>query len=210
MVHGGEGFDNVGGGFALEGCGEDFDGRHCDRMKFGCFIGDRLLGSIHFFSKGQIFSHQKLEHRVKRLYYPESMHIVILHYSIVMRKSSRHRLLSHKSGRLIVIWRVLLLSGIHFALSFVAAFTARGWDLDHSPSRSALSEVAATLEDVLMFPHDVVMRAIPTSWLLSSKFFIPGAVFANSFFWGSVLYVLWRSLQNARGMTNLHMKRPRK
>ena len=94
--------------------------------------------------------------------------------------------------------RIVLIAGVHLALSFASAFAAEGWDLDQLRSRSRVSQVAGVLQDVLMYPHDTAMRALPNALLVRNKHLIPLAVFVNSLFWGVVLYVLWRAIRGSR------------
>lgn len=96
---------------------------------------------------------------------------------------------------------IVSVAGAHLALSFASAFAAEGWDLDQIRSRSRFSQAAGVLHDVLMYPHDAVMRAVPNAWLVGNTPLIPIAVIVNSLLWGAVLYLLWRMPERSPRMT---------
>jgi hypothetical protein len=89
---------------------------------------------------------------------------------------------------------ILLIAAAHFAFSLASAFAAEGWDLDQLRSRSQFSQAAGVLHDVLMYPHDAAMRALPNAWLAGNTPLIPLAVIVSSLLWGAVLYGAWRVL----------------
>jgi len=78
------------------------------------------------------------------------------------------------------------------------AITAFGTDLDQLRSRSPWSRGAAAVHDVLWFPHNAGLRALPNGWLCSNLYAIPLAVVINSLVWGTALYALWQSLRRIR------------
>ena len=80
----------------------------------------------------------------------------------------------------------------------IIAITAFGSDLDQLRSRSALSRGAAAVHDVLWWPHDAGLRALPNGWLSHNLYAIPLAVVINSLVWGTALYALWQSLRRVR------------
>jgi hypothetical protein len=96
------------------------------------------------------------------------------------------------------IWRIVLFSAGHFALAMLIAITAFGSDLDQLRSRSPWSRGAAVVHDVLWFPHDATLRALPNGWLIRNLHVIPLALVINSLVWGTVLYALWQSLGRVR------------
>lgn len=96
------------------------------------------------------------------------------------------------------IWRIVLFSAGHFALAMLIAITAFGTDLDQLRSRSPWSRGAAVVHDILWFPHDAALRALPNEWLIRNLYVIPLAVVINSLFWGTTLYALWRSWRRVR------------
>ena len=92
----------------------------------------------------------------------------------------------------------MLFSAGHFALAMIVAVIAFGTDLDQLRSRSPWSRGAAAVHDVLWFPHDAALRALPNDWLSDNLYAIPLAVIINSLVWGTVLYALWESLRRVR------------
>ena len=96
------------------------------------------------------------------------------------------------------IWRIVLFSAGHFCLAMLIAITAFGSDLDQLRSRSPWSRGAAVVHDVLWFPHDAVLRALPNEWLIRNLYVIPLALVINSLAWGTVLYALWQSVRRVR------------
>jgi hypothetical protein len=96
------------------------------------------------------------------------------------------------------ILRILLFSADHFALAMIIAITAFGSDMDQLRSRSPWSRGAAAVHDVLWFPHNAGLRALPNGWLSRNLYAIPLALVINSLVWGAALYALWRSLRRVR------------
>ena len=96
------------------------------------------------------------------------------------------------------ILRILLFSAGHFAFAMIIAITAFGSDLDQLRSRSPWSRGAAAVHDVLWFPHNAGLRALPNGWLSRNLYAIPLALVINSLVWGTALYALWQSLRRVR------------
>jgi hypothetical protein len=96
------------------------------------------------------------------------------------------------------ILRIVRFSAGHFALAMIIAITAFGSDLDQLRSRSPWSRGAAAVHDVLWFPHNAGLRALPNGWLSRNLYAIPLALVMNSLVWGTALYALWQSLRRAR------------
>ena len=77
----------------------------------------------------------------------------------------------------------------------LASVAAEGLDLDQLRSRSAFSEAAGVVSDLLWLPHDVAVRSIPNAWITGSRAVTPALIAGNSLLWGAVTYlllVLWR------------------
>ena len=89
------------------------------------------------------------------------------------------------------LWRVLLVAAGHFLVTLLLATVAFGWDMDQLRSRSAWSRGAAAIHDVLWWPHDAALRALPNDWLAHHTYVIPAALVLNSLAWGATLYSLW-------------------
>ena len=89
-------------------------------------------------------------------------------------------------------FRIAALSVGHFVVGLLSAFAAEGWDLDQLRSRSPWSRAAGVVQDVLWFPHDAAMRAVPNAWLVSHREIVPIAIVANSLVWGMALYAVLR------------------
>ena len=89
------------------------------------------------------------------------------------------------------MWRIVVISAAYFAGAMALAGVAFGWDLDQLPSRSAWSRGAAAVHEVLWFPHDTALRALPTDWLAHHTYAIPVALVLNCLVWGTLLYSLW-------------------
>ena len=101
------------------------------------------------------------------------------------------------------IWRVLFFSFTHFALSVGAGFVGYGADLDQISSRSGVARYAAAVHGVLQFPHDVLIRSLPQSWL---EFITPGLgiLFAlHSLAWGLGLVALTQLIRTRLGPTKI-------
>jgi hypothetical protein len=78
------------------------------------------------------------------------------------------------------------------------ATVAFGRDMDQLRSRSAWSRGAAAIHDVLWFPHDASLRALPNDWLARHTYVTPIALVLNSLAWGTMLYSVWRALGRLR------------
>jgi hypothetical protein len=94
--------------------------------------------------------------------------------------------------------RIVLFSGGYFVLAVMIAIIAFGTDLDQLRSRSPWSRGAAAVHDVLWFPHNAALRALPDGWLSRNLYAIPLALVINCLVWGAALYALWHSLRRAR------------
>jgi hypothetical protein len=70
--------------------------------------------------------------------------------------------------------------------------------MDQLRARSPWSRSAAAIHDVLWFPHDAMLRALPNDWLAHNTYFIPIAIVLNCLAWGAVLYSLWQAIRRAR------------
>jgi hypothetical protein len=79
---------------------------------------------------------------------------------------------------------------------------AYGSDLDQVRSRSALANSAALLCAVLQYPHDTILRALPTSLLVELPQVAGAVVLLNSLVWGVALSVVWQSLLATRKAIN--------
>ena len=90
-----------------------------------------------------------------------------------------------------IFWRIVRFSLAYFAVAMLIAIVAFGTDMDQLRSRSPWSRGAAAVHDVLWFPHDAALRAIPNAWL-RKPYVIPSALVINGLLWGTVLYTLWR------------------
>jgi hypothetical protein len=88
--------------------------------------------------------------------------------------------------RLIALFAVL-----HFVVAFVIGAFAFGLDFDQLRSRTWLSRSAGVIHDVLWFPHDTVMRAMPIHWkIANARWVTPSAILANSVLWGAAIAAL--------------------
>ena len=96
------------------------------------------------------------------------------------------------------VWRILLVSAAYLCVSLVVAIVAFGSDMDQLRSRTVWSRGAAAIHDVLWFPHDAALRALPTDWLAHNTYFTPIAIVLNSLLWGTLLYSLWRAFGRVR------------
>ena len=97
--------------------------------------------------------------------------------------------------------RIVLFSGGYFVLAMIIAIIAFGTDMDQLRSRSSWSRGAAAVHDVLWFPHDAALRALPNGWLSRNLYAIPLALVINSLAWGTGLYALWQLLRRALAAT---------
>lgn len=95
------------------------------------------------------------------------------------------------------ILRVAGLAFGHFAVSMIVAVLAFGLDLDQLRSRSALSRIAAHFNDFLQYPHDTILRSLPSGAILRPGV-VPGVLVGSSLLWGIALYSLWRAVRLAR------------
>lgn len=87
---------------------------------------------------------------------------------------------------------IALLALVHFVIAMLIGVLAFGTDFDQLRSRSAVSRAAGVVHDVLWFPHDTALHAMPNVWLIRYPAIIPLAIVANSLVWGTVLYVVMR------------------
>jgi len=94
--------------------------------------------------------------------------------------------------------RVLAVSAAYFVGTMLIATMAFGLDMDQLRSRSAWSRGAAAIHDVLWFPHDAALRALPNDWLVRNRYVIPLALVLNSLAWGTMLYLLWQASRRRR------------
>ena len=99
-----------------------------------------------------------------------------------------------------MVHRILGLASAHFLVAAAVSFLAYGSDLDQLRSRSALSRVAGVLHDVLWYPHDVFLRALPPG-SVARPGVVPAVLLGSSLFWGILLYAL------CRGIRTLHQAR---
>jgi hypothetical protein len=93
------------------------------------------------------------------------------------------------------VWRIVVVSAAYFAVTMAIAVVAFGWDMDQLTSRSAWSRGAAAVHEVLWFPHDMALRALPTDWLAHHTYAIPLAVVFSCLTWGTLLYSLWQAFR---------------
>ena len=96
------------------------------------------------------------------------------------------------------VWRILLVSAGYFVVTMLIAIVARGLDMDQLRSRSPWSRSAAAVHDVLWFPHDSALRALPNDFIAHNTYVIPIALVLNSLAWGTVLYMLWHAFRPRR------------
>jgi hypothetical protein len=90
--------------------------------------------------------------------------------------------------------RVLFFSAVHFVLWYASAIAAYGTDLDHVHTRSALSNSAASVCSALQYPHDLILRALPTNWLQQAPAMAAAVILVASLLWGTVLALVWQLL----------------
>ena len=94
---------------------------------------------------------------------------------------------------------LVALTAAHFVVAFATDLVAFGWDLDQVRSRSPWSRAAAVLHDVLWFPHDPFMRAIPNAFFVRWHGLVtPFAIVLNSVVWAIAIYVIWRGIRRLR------------
>lgn len=96
-----------------------------------------------------------------------------------------------------MLGRILGLSLAHFVVAMVAALLTYGLDLDRLRSRSAVSRAAGVVYDVLWYPHDAFLRALP-SGAITRPGVVPAVLVGSSLFWGVSLYALWRAASGTR------------
>ena len=96
------------------------------------------------------------------------------------------------------VWGILRVSAAYFCVSLVVAIVAFGLDMDQLRSRTVWSRGAAAIHDVLWFPHDAALRALPRDWLAHNTYFTPIAIVLNSLAWGTMLYAAWQVFQRVR------------
>ena len=87
--------------------------------------------------------------------------------------------------------RILACAAGHFVVAMLIAAIAFGTDMDQLRSRSPWSRGAGVIHDVLWYPHDAAMRAIPNDWLVRHRVVIPLAIVMNSLCWGILLHTAW-------------------
>ena len=90
---------------------------------------------------------------------------------------------------------MLAVAAAHFVAAMLIAVVAFGRDMDQLRSRSAWSRAAAAVHEVLWFPHDTALRALPNDWLAHNTYVIPIALVLNSLAWCTLLYMLWQALR---------------
>ena len=95
------------------------------------------------------------------------------------------------------VGRILLVSAAYFVVAMLIAVVARGLDMDQLRSRSVWSRGAAPIHDVLWFPHDSALRALPNDWLAHNTYFIPIALVLNCLAWGTMLYLVWQAFRRS-------------
>jgi len=95
---------------------------------------------------------------------------------------------------------VLAVAAAHFVAAMLIAVVAFGRDMDQLRSRSAWSRAAAAVHEVLWFPHDTALRALPNDWLAHNTYVIPVALVLNSLAWGAVLYSSWQVVRRLGGV----------
>lgn len=100
-----------------------------------------------------------------------------------------------------VVLRIVLVAVSHLLLAFTSAVVAKGWDMDQLRSRSPASQIAGVIHDVLMYPHDSGLRALPNAWLAGNLHVVPLAIVLNSLLWGVALYGLWCAMRRGRERT---------
>jgi hypothetical protein len=95
--------------------------------------------------------------------------------------------------------RILGLAAAHFAVALVVAVLAYGPDMDQLRSRSAVSRAAGHVHDLLWFPHDAALRALPNRWFVAhAKVVTPVLIVGNSLVWGLFLYGVRHGVRRAR------------
>jgi hypothetical protein len=94
---------------------------------------------------------------------------------------------------------VLVFALAHLIVAMIVGAIAFGLDFDQLSSRTLLSRGARVVHDVLWFPHDTVMRALPIDWKISNaRIVTPAAILLNSLLWGAVLASSWRVWRRRR------------
>jgi hypothetical protein len=94
--------------------------------------------------------------------------------------------------------RILFFSLAHFAIAMTIAIAAFGTDMDQLRSRTALSRAAGNIHDVLWWPHDTALRALPNDFVSHHTYVIPIALVLNSLVWGSAAYAVTRAGRKLR------------
>jgi hypothetical protein len=94
-----------------------------------------------------------------------------------------------------MIWRILCLSGIHFAAWFGTAVVAFGPDLDRLSTRSAVASAVAPVCALLQYPHDVLLHTVPISWLQQAPAIALVVVVLSSLLWSAALFGVWQLLR---------------
>lgn len=94
--------------------------------------------------------------------------------------------------------RLLGFTLLHLAVWVVLSLVAYGFDLDQVPGRSALARSAASAAWLLQYPHDGLVRVLPSNLLQQFPQAAAVLVVANSLLWGIGLVLAWRFVSAAR------------
>jgi len=101
-----------------------------------------------------------------------------------------------------LLWGILCFSVLHFGLWFLSAFIAYGFDLDQVRTRSVLANSAAAPCSVLQYPHDVLLRSLPSQWLEQVPQMAMVVVLVSSLLWGVGLCIIWQLFRARRKLGN--------
>jgi len=101
-----------------------------------------------------------------------------------------------------MIWRILCLSAVHFVVWLGTDIVAFGIDLDRLSSRSAVASTAASVCAFFQYPHDVLLRAVPISWLQQVPMIALFVIVLSSVLWGIALFGAWQLLRAAAKRIN--------
>jgi hypothetical protein len=94
--------------------------------------------------------------------------------------------------------RILFAAVGHLVLAYASAVAATGWDMDQLRSRSRTSEAAGVVHDVLMYPHDLFLRALPNARLVRYTYVMPGAILLDSLLRGAAPGLVWHAARRRR------------
>ena len=94
---------------------------------------------------------------------------------------------SPSSGRTLI--RILAFSVVHFLVATGVAILTYGTDLDQLRSRSTVSRVSGVVYDIVWYPHDAIIRAIPNATLIRPGV-IPSVLVGASLLWGCAAWLL--------------------